>query len=129
MIDEYVERGVERIVLDDLLAFGAPEEFEAGTRRGPRRRSRSARLRHRRPGDARRERRPPTVAELARRDLFWKVRADPRRADLELGTRAGVLPYFVPGRFAARSRGHRRRRAAPHVRVEQLPRSRRRPPR
>ena len=38
----------------------------------------------------------PTVAELARRDLFWKVWADPRRADLELGTRAGVLPYFVP---------------------------------
>ena len=38
----------------------------------------------------------PTVAELARGDLFWKVRADPRRADLELGTRAGVLPYFVP---------------------------------
>ena len=38
----------------------------------------------------------PTVAELARRDLFWKVRTDPRRADLDLGTRAGVLPYFVP---------------------------------
>jgi len=38
----------------------------------------------------------PTVADLARRDLFWKVRADPRRGDLELGTRAGVLPYFVP---------------------------------
>ena len=39
---------------------------------------------------------PASVGELARRDLFWKVRADPRRADLELGTRAGVLPYFVP---------------------------------
>jgi 8-amino-7-oxononanoate synthase len=38
----------------------------------------------------------PTVAELARRDVFWKVRADPRRADLELGSRADVLPYFVP---------------------------------
>src|SRR5205085_8881457 len=38
----------------------------------------------------------PTVADLARRDPFWKVRADPRRADLELGTRADVLPYFVP---------------------------------
>ena len=38
----------------------------------------------------------PTVAELARRDPFWKVRADPRRADLELGTRADVVPYFVP---------------------------------
>jgi 8-amino-7-oxononanoate synthase len=39
---------------------------------------------------------PPTVAELARRDPFWKVRADPRRADLEFGTRADVMPYFVP---------------------------------
>jgi 8-amino-7-oxononanoate synthase len=38
----------------------------------------------------------PTVADLARRDLFWKVRSDPRRADVELGTRADVLPYFVP---------------------------------
>jgi 8-amino-7-oxononanoate synthase len=38
----------------------------------------------------------PTVAELARRDLFWRIRADARRADVELGTRAGVLPYFVP---------------------------------
>jgi 8-amino-7-oxononanoate synthase len=37
-----------------------------------------------------------TVADLARRDLFWKVRADARRADVELGTSAGVLPYFVP---------------------------------
>jgi 8-amino-7-oxononanoate synthase len=38
----------------------------------------------------------PTVADLARRDPFWKIRADPRRADVELGTRAGTLPYFVP---------------------------------
>jgi len=38
----------------------------------------------------------PNVAELARRDPFWKVRADPRRGDLELGARADVVPYFVP---------------------------------
>jgi 8-amino-7-oxononanoate synthase len=38
----------------------------------------------------------PTVAELARRDVFWKVRTEPRRADVELAERAGVLPYFVP---------------------------------
>jgi 8-amino-7-oxononanoate synthase len=37
-----------------------------------------------------------TVADLVQRDLFWKVRADARRADVELGTRAGVFPYFVP---------------------------------
>ncbi len=37
-----------------------------------------------------------SVADLARRDPFWKVRADARRADVELGTRAGVFPYFVP---------------------------------
>jgi hypothetical protein len=46
VIDEYVERGVERIVLDDLLAFGAPEAFEAG-RNAVRAGTRSARLRHR----------------------------------------------------------------------------------
>lgn len=37
-----------------------------------------------------------SVADLARRDLFWKVRADARRGDVELGTRAGVFPFFVP---------------------------------
>ena len=30
VVDEYVDRGVDRIVLDDLLAFGAPEQLEAG---------------------------------------------------------------------------------------------------
>ncbi|MGZ4678236.1 MAG: aminotransferase class I/II-fold pyridoxal phosphate-dependent enzyme [Acidimicrobiia bacterium] len=37
-----------------------------------------------------------SVVDLAARDLFWKVRTDARRADVELGTRAGVFPYFVP---------------------------------
>lgn len=37
-----------------------------------------------------------TLADLLARDLFWKVRADPRRGDLELATRAGAFPYFVP---------------------------------
>ena len=36
------------------------------------------------------------VAELAAKDILWKVRADPRRADVEMSQRAGVLPYFVP---------------------------------
>ena len=36
------------------------------------------------------------VAELAPKDILWKVRADPRRADVEMSQRAGVLPYFVP---------------------------------
>ena len=37
-----------------------------------------------------------SVADLATQDVLWKVRADPRRADVEMSTRAGVLPYFVP---------------------------------
>jgi 8-amino-7-oxononanoate synthase len=37
-----------------------------------------------------------TVAEQLQRDLFWKIRADARRADVELATRAGAFPYFVP---------------------------------
>ncbi len=36
------------------------------------------------------------VADLAAKDILWKVRADPRRADVEMSQRAGVLPYFVP---------------------------------
>lgn len=36
------------------------------------------------------------VADLAAQDVLWKVRADPRRADVEMSQRAGVLPYFVP---------------------------------
>ena len=36
------------------------------------------------------------VGELAAHDVLWKVRADARRADVELGQRAGVFPYFVP---------------------------------
>ncbi len=36
------------------------------------------------------------VADLAAKDVLWKVRADPRRADVEMSQRAGVLPYFVP---------------------------------
>lgn len=46
VIDEYVERGVDRIVLDDLLAFGAPDQLEAG-RAAVRSAIRGARLRHR----------------------------------------------------------------------------------
>ena len=45
-IDEYVERGVERIILDDLLAFGAPDQLEAG-RAAVRSVVRNVRLRHR----------------------------------------------------------------------------------
>ncbi len=37
-----------------------------------------------------------TVADLAARDLFWRIRRDPRRADVELSRRADVFPYFVP---------------------------------
>ncbi len=37
-----------------------------------------------------------TVADLAARDVFWKVRADARRADVDMGRRADVFPYFVP---------------------------------
>jgi 8-amino-7-oxononanoate synthase len=36
------------------------------------------------------------LADLLARDLFSKVRFDARRGDLELATRAGALPYFVP---------------------------------
>ena len=36
------------------------------------------------------------VGELAAHDVLWKVRADARRADVEMGLRAGVFPYFVP---------------------------------
>ena len=46
VIDEYVERGVHRIVIDDLLAFGAPDQLEAG-RAAVRSVVRSAGLRHR----------------------------------------------------------------------------------
>ena len=45
-IDEYVALGVERIVIDDVLAFGAPEQLEAG-RAAIRDVVRRARLRHR----------------------------------------------------------------------------------
>jgi hypothetical protein len=45
-IDRYVECGVERIVLDDLLALGAPHELEGG-RAALRAVIRGARLRHR----------------------------------------------------------------------------------
>jgi hypothetical protein len=48
VIDGYVERGVDRIVLDDLLAFGAPEQLELG-RAAVRGVVRRARLRHRTP--------------------------------------------------------------------------------
>ncbi len=37
-----------------------------------------------------------SVADLAARDLFWRIRRDPRRADVELSRRAEVFPYFVP---------------------------------
>ena len=37
-----------------------------------------------------------SVGDLAAKDVLWKVRADPRRADVEMSQRAGVLPYFVP---------------------------------
>ncbi len=46
VIDEYVALGVERIVIDDVLAFGAPEQLEAG-RAAIRDVVRRARLRHR----------------------------------------------------------------------------------
>jgi hypothetical protein len=46
VIDEYVGSGVHRIVMDDLLAFGAPEQLEAG-RAAVRDVVRRARLRHR----------------------------------------------------------------------------------
>ncbi|MEP6625797.1 MAG: pyridoxal phosphate-dependent aminotransferase family protein [Acidimicrobiia bacterium] len=36
------------------------------------------------------------VGDLAAHDVLWKVRADARRADVELGRRADVFPYFVP---------------------------------
>ena len=45
-VDEYVDHGVGRIVLEDLLPFGAPTELEAG-RAAIRTAVRSARLRHR----------------------------------------------------------------------------------
>ena len=44
-----------------------------------------------------------TISEQLQRDLFWKVRADARRADVELSTRAHAFPYFVPVGSAARS--------------------------
>jgi 8-amino-7-oxononanoate synthase len=37
-----------------------------------------------------------TLLEQLQRDLFWKVRADPRRADVALASRAHAFPYFVP---------------------------------
>jgi hypothetical protein len=46
VIDEYVEQGVDRIVLDDLLPFGAPAELQAG-RAAVRIAIRGALLRHR----------------------------------------------------------------------------------
>jgi 8-amino-7-oxononanoate synthase len=36
------------------------------------------------------------LADVLARDLFWKVRADPRRADVELAERVHAFPYFVP---------------------------------
>lgn len=36
------------------------------------------------------------LADQLQRDLFWKVRADPRRADVALASRAHAFPYFVP---------------------------------
>jgi 8-amino-7-oxononanoate synthase len=36
------------------------------------------------------------LADQLQRDLFWKVRADARRADVELASRAHAFPYFVP---------------------------------
>jgi len=49
-IDDYIARGVDRIVLDDVLAFGAPEELEAG-RAAVRTAVRRARVRHRVEGE------------------------------------------------------------------------------
>ena len=46
VIDEYVDRGVERVVLDDVLAFGAPDQLEAG-RAAVRDVVRRTRVRHR----------------------------------------------------------------------------------
>ena len=37
-----------------------------------------------------------TMLDQLQRDLFWKVRADPRRADVALASRADAFPYFVP---------------------------------
>jgi len=51
IVDDHVAHGVTRIVLEDLLPFGAPEELQAG-RAALRAVVRSARLRHREPGDA-----------------------------------------------------------------------------
>jgi 8-amino-7-oxononanoate synthase len=36
------------------------------------------------------------LTDRLQRDLFWKVRADARRADVELASRAHAFPYFVP---------------------------------
>ena len=143
------------MVVGDPERLGAVDRRVRGARRRPDRPRRPARLRRARPargrpgrGPGRDPRRPvaspparrrrrrersravtaPTVAELARRDLFWKVRADPRRADLELGTRAGVLPYFVPVGSPLGREVVVDGRAPAHVRVEQLSRARRRPP-
>lgn len=37
-----------------------------------------------------------TLLDQLQRDLFWKVRADARRADVALSSRAHAFPYFVP---------------------------------
>lgn len=37
-----------------------------------------------------------SLADLTARDVLWKVRADARRGDVAVGTRAGTFPYFVP---------------------------------
>ena len=125
VIDEYVERGVHRIVIDDLLAFGAPEQLEAG-RAAVRDVVRRARLRHRPDeelgrvsgADGRRARPAGSLLEGPRRPA-------PRRPRARHARRRP--PVLRAGGLRARPRGRGRRRAAPHVRIEQLPRPRRRP--
>ena len=86
-IADYVEAGV--------TPGGAPERRPVRTPRGARGIAGRVACRDP-PGAPGVPGRVVTVADLAARDLFWQIRHDPRRADVELGRRAEVFPYFVP---------------------------------
>ena len=115
----FVDVGVRRIVLDNLLPLGIPEELE-GANRATRAAIRAARLTFRSAVVT-------TLLEQLQRDLFWKVRADPRRADVALASRAHAFPYFVPVGSPLGREVVVDGEPQAHVRLEQLPRPGRRP--
>ena len=121
-LQPFVDAGVRRVVLDNLLPLGIPEELE-GANRATRAAIRAARARR---SGVRRDDRCSSSSSAISSGRCAPIRGAPTSSSRPAPTR---FPYFVPvgsplGREVVVD-------GVPqaHVRLEQLPRARRRPPR